>query len=190
MTDRPTPPYPEQQQAIPGRTDAMNPRPDHGETSYTGSGKLKDKATIVTGGDSGIGRAVALAFAREGADVVISYLNEDDDAAETKRLVEDAGRRAVLIAGDISEPAHARAVVDKAVEAFGRVDVLVNNAAHQQTFAELEDIPDEEWATVEERARAFWDEIAAESEVKARVVEICKRYNDVMAKAGRPYRYS
>lgn len=146
MTYRPEPPYAEQQQAIPGHTDQMNPRPDHGEDSYVGYGRLNDRKAIVTGGDSGIGRAVALAFAREGADVVISYLNEDDDAAETKRLVEDAGRRAVLIAGDISDPAHARAVVDKAVEAFGRVDVLVNNAAHQQTFAELEDIPDEEWA--------------------------------------------
>ena len=146
MTYRPEPPYAEQQQDVPGRTDQMNPRPDHGEDSYVGYGRLNDRKAIVTGGDSGIGRAVALAFAREGADVVISYLNEDDDAAETKRLVEDAGRKAVLIPGDISDPAHARAVVAKAVEAFGRVDVLVNNAAYQHTFAAIEDISDEEWA--------------------------------------------
>lgn len=145
MTDRPQPPYPEQQQSIPGRTDAMNPRPDHGETSYKGSGRLEGKKAVITGGDSGIGRAVAIAYAREGADVLISYLNEDDDAAETKRLVEEAGRQAVLVPGDISDPAQARAVIDKAVEAFGRVDILVNNAAHQRSFQAIEDIPDEEW---------------------------------------------
>ncbi|WP_298092044.1 glucose 1-dehydrogenase [uncultured Sphingomonas sp.] len=145
MTDRPQPPYPEQQQPIPGRTDAMDPRPDHGETSYKGSGRLEGKKAIITGGDSGIGRAVAIAYAREGADVLISYLNEDDDAAETKRLVEEAGRQAVLVPGDISDPAGARAVIDKAVEAFGRVDILVNNAAHQRSFQAIEDIPDEEW---------------------------------------------
>ncbi|NTS64783.1 glucose 1-dehydrogenase [Sphingomonas sp. HHU CXW] len=145
MTYRPEPPFAEQQQEVPGTTDQMNPRPDHGEDSYVGYGRLNDRKAIVTGGDSGIGRAVALAFAREGADVLISYLNEDEDAAETKRLVEDAGRRAVLVPGDISDPAHARDVVAKAVEAFGRVDVLVNNAAYQHTFAEIEDIADEEW---------------------------------------------
>ncbi len=145
MTDRPTPPYPEQQQDIPGRTDRMDPRPDHGETSYKGSGRLAGKKTIVTGGDSGIGRAVALAFAREGADVLIAYLNEDDDAAETKALIEAEGRQAVLVAGDLSDPAHCRSVIARAAEAFGRIDVLVNNAAHQRTFEKLEDIPDEEW---------------------------------------------
>lgn len=145
MTFHPKPPFPEQQQQVPGQTEQMDPRPDHGEDSYVGHGRLKDRKAIVTGGDSGIGRAVALAFAREGADVLISYLNEDDDAAETRRLVEDAGRKAVLVPGDISDPAHARAVVAKAVEAFGRVDVLVNNAAYQHTFAAIEDIPDEEW---------------------------------------------
>ncbi len=145
MTDHPTPPYPEQQQSIPGTTAAMEPRPDHGETSYKGSGRLAGKKTIVTGGDSGIGRAVALAFAREGADVLIAYLSEDDDAAETQRLVEEAGQQAVLVAGDLSDPAHCRSVVATAAEAFGRIDVLVNNAAHQRTFDKLEDIPDEEW---------------------------------------------
>ncbi|MGK6325281.1 glucose 1-dehydrogenase [Sphingomonas sp. DT-51] len=145
MTNYPTPPYPEQQQSMPGTTEAMSPRPDHGEHSYVGHGRLTDKKTIVTGGDSGIGRAVALAFAREGADVLISYLNEDEDARETQRLVEEAGRTALLVPGDISDPAHARAVIERAVEAFGRLDVLVNNAAHQATFAALEDITDEEW---------------------------------------------
>ncbi|MBW6533142.1 glucose 1-dehydrogenase [Sphingomonas sp. RRHST34] len=130
---------------MPGTTAAMDPRPDHGEHSYVGRGRLTDKKTIVTGGDSGIGRAVALAFAREGADVLISYLSEEEDARETQRLVEQAGRQAVLVPGDISDPAHARVVVDRAVEAFGRVDVLVNNAAHQASFQKIEDIADEEW---------------------------------------------
>ncbi len=145
MTDYPTPPYPEQQQSIPGRTEAMDPRPDHGEESYRGSGRLAGKKTIVTGGDSGIGRAVALAFAREGADVLISYLDEHDDADATRMLVEAEGRQAVLVAGDLSDPDHCRAVIARAVDAFGRIDVLVNNAAHQRSFARLEDIPDDEW---------------------------------------------
>lgn len=129
MTDYPTPPYPEQQQSIPGRTEAMDPRPDHGEESYRGSGRLAGKKTIVTGGDSGIGRAIALAFAREGADVLISYLDEHDDADATRTLVEAEGRQAVLVPGDLSDPDHCRAVIARAVEAFGRIDVLVNNAA-------------------------------------------------------------
>ena len=145
MTDRPEPPQPKQQQAIPGTTEAMDPRPDHGEHSYVGHARLAGKKAIVTGGDSGIGRAVALAFAREGADVLISYLSEDEDARETQRLVEDAGRTAVLVPGDISDPAHARAVIARAAEAFGRIDVLVNNAAHQRSFSKVEDISDEEW---------------------------------------------
>lgn len=145
MTDRPTPPQPEQQQPMPGKTEAMNPRPDHGEHSYTGHGRLLDKRALITGADSGIGRAVALAYAREGADVAISYLDEHDDAEETKRLVEDAGRRALLLPGDISDPAHARKIVADTADAFGRIDILVNNAAHQASFAKLEDISDEEW---------------------------------------------
>jgi NAD(P)-dependent dehydrogenase (short-subunit alcohol dehydrogenase family) len=139
------PPLPEQQQDVPGHTEEMNPRPDHGEESYRGSGRLEGKKAIITGSDSGIGRAVAIAFAREGADVLISYLNEDDDAKETARWVEQAGRKAVLVPGDVSSAAQCRAIVDKAVEAFGRIDILVNNAAHQMTFEALEDIPDEEW---------------------------------------------
>src|SRR5690349_13418519 len=122
---------PTQQQEPPGVQSVMDPVPDCGEQSYRGSGKLTGKAAIVTGGDSGIGRAVAIAFAREGADVLISYLGtggEDADARDTARYVEEAGRTAVLVPGDISDPAHCRAVVAKAVEAFGKVDVLVNNA--------------------------------------------------------------
>jgi NAD(P)-dependent dehydrogenase (short-subunit alcohol dehydrogenase family) len=136
---------PKQQQEPPGTEAQLTPRADHGETSYQGSGKLKDKATIITGGDSGIGRAVAIAFAREGADVLISYLNEHEDAQETARLVEEAGRKAVLVPGDLADPAHCRAIVDKAVQAFGRIDVLVNNAAFQMTHDSLEEIPDDEW---------------------------------------------
>lgn len=147
MTQHPEPPQPAQQQDMPGTTEAMDPRPDHGEHSYVGHGRLLDKKVIITGADSGIGRAVALAYAREGADVCVAYLSEDDDAAETQRLIEEAGRRALLIRGDIADPAHCRQLVEQAVAAFGRVDVLVNNAAHQATFAAAEDISDEEWQT-------------------------------------------
>src|SRR3977135_1410298 len=108
MIEYPKPPFPEQKQPMPGFTAKMNPLPDHGETSYKGAGRLNGKKAIITGADSGIGRAVALAFAREGADVLISYLSEDDDATQTKRLVEEAGRKAVLVAGDIQHPAHCR----------------------------------------------------------------------------------
>jgi NAD(P)-dependent dehydrogenase (short-subunit alcohol dehydrogenase family) len=136
---------PAQQQEPPGVQSVMRPKPDCGEESYRGSGRLVGKATVITGGDSGIGRAVAIAYAREGADVVISYLNEDDDANDTARLVEETGRKAVLVRGDISRPQHCRHIIDRAVEEFGRVDVLVNNAAYQMTRETLEDIPDEEW---------------------------------------------
>jgi len=136
---------PTQQQQPPGTEAELTPKADHGETSYKGSGKLDGKATVITGGDSGIGRAVALAFAREGADVLIAYLNEHDDAKETARLVEEAGRKAVLVPGDIADPAHCRAIVDQAVQAFGRIDVLVNNAAFQMTRESIEEIPDDEW---------------------------------------------
>jgi NAD(P)-dependent dehydrogenase (short-subunit alcohol dehydrogenase family) len=145
MTAEPKPPLPEQQQPMPGKTGLMDPRPDHGEASYVGHGRLEGKKAIVTGGDSGIGRAVSIAFAREGADVLIAYLCEDEDARETARLVEEAGRKAVCVAGDLSEPAHCRAVIDKALETLGGVDVLVSNAAHQASFEKFEDISDEEW---------------------------------------------
>ena len=136
---------PPQQQDVPGTTDAMDPTPDHGEQTYRGSGRLTGKKAVITGADSGIGRAVAIAYAREGADVLISYLNEDDDARETARWVEDAGQKAVLFPGDLADPATCRAVIDKAVEEFGRVDVLVSNAAFQMTHETIEEIPDEEW---------------------------------------------
>jgi NAD(P)-dependent dehydrogenase (short-subunit alcohol dehydrogenase family) len=141
----PQPPFPSQQQPMPGETDAMRPVPDHGETSYKGCNRLQGKKAVITGGDSGIGRAVAIAFAREGADVLISYLTEDRDAHETERLVEEAGRKAVLIPGDLQYPDHCRAVIAKAVSEFGGVDILVNNAAHQATFKSIQDISDEEW---------------------------------------------
>ena len=136
---------PAQQQEPPGTEAQLTPKADHGESTYQGSGKLKDKATLITGGDSGIGRAVALAFAREGADVLIAYLNEHEDAQETARLVEEAGRKAVLVPGDLADPSHCRAIVDKAVQEFGRIDVLVNNAAFQMSHDSLEEIPDDEW---------------------------------------------
>jgi len=123
----------------------MDPQPDHGETSYRGSGRLAGKATLITGADSGIGRAVAIAYAREGADVLIGYLDEHDDARETAKWVEEAGRTAVLVSGDLADPAHCRELVARAVEAFGRIDVLVSNAAFQMSRDSLEEIPDEEW---------------------------------------------
>jgi NAD(P)-dependent dehydrogenase (short-subunit alcohol dehydrogenase family) len=142
----PTPPQPEQQQEPPGRTAEMTPRPDHGEGSYKGSGKLEGRAAIITGGDSGIGRAVAIAFAREGADVLISYLpEEEDDARETARWIEQAGRRVVLVSGDIADQQHCKSIVERAVSAFGKLDILVNNAAFQRTYEEIEDIAAEEW---------------------------------------------
>ncbi|MBP0440712.1 SDR family oxidoreductase [Tianweitania sediminis] len=144
-TDALQPPHPRQQQPMPGTTDAMDPRPDHGETSYKGSGKLTGRAAIITGGDSGIGRAVAIAFAREGADVLVSYLSEHDDAKETARLVEEAGRKIVLMPGDVSDEGHCKAIVEKAVSEFGRLDILVNNAAHQATIDRIEDVSSEEW---------------------------------------------
>jgi len=136
---------PKQQQQFPGSDKELTPKADHGEDSYRGSGRLEGKATVITGADSGIGRAVALAFAREGADVLISYLSEHEDAQETKRLVEEAGRRAILVPGDIASREHCVAIVDKAVEEFGRIDVLVNNAAFQMSRESIEDIPDDEW---------------------------------------------
>jgi NAD(P)-dependent dehydrogenase (short-subunit alcohol dehydrogenase family) len=145
MSGQPKPPFAKQQQPMPGLTARMDPVPDHGEASYKGSGRLTGKRAIITGGDSGIGRAVALAFAREGADVLVSYLNEDEDARETKRLVEDAGRKAVLVRGDIQHAAHCRKIVDTAVAELGGIDILVNNAAHQASFKEIGDISDEEW---------------------------------------------
>ena len=134
-----------QQQEVPGVQREMDPVPDCGEETYRGSGKLTDKVAVITGGDSGIGRAVAIAYAREGADVVISYLSEHEDAKDTARYVEEAGRRAVLIAGDVSQAAHCREIVDTTVRELGRIDVLVNNAAYQMSHDDLDEISDEEW---------------------------------------------
>jgi hypothetical protein len=135
-----------QPQPVPGLSARMHPEPDYGEESYRGSGRLAGRAAIITGGDSGIGRAVALAYAREGADVLISYLPEEqEDADETRRLVEAAGRRCKQVPGDLQDHDYCRALVDKAVEAFGRLDILVNNAAFQTTRDRIEDIGWDEW---------------------------------------------
>ncbi|MGJ7439746.1 SDR family oxidoreductase [Aquipuribacter sp. MA13-6] len=136
---------PKQQQTFPGSQSAMDPVPDCGEQSYVGHGRLEGKRALITGADSGIGRAVAIAFAREGADVLISYLNEDEDARETARLVEEAGRKAVLAPGDISKPQHCRDLVSRAVDELGGIDVLVNNAAFQMSHESIEEVSDEEW---------------------------------------------
>jgi NAD(P)-dependent dehydrogenase (short-subunit alcohol dehydrogenase family) len=123
----------------------MTPRPDFGYASYHGHNRLQGKVALITGGDSGIGRAVALAFAREGADVLISYLNEDGDAEDTARVVREAGRTAVVVPGDITDEAHCRSLVQRAVDELGRLDILVNNAAYQMTRDGIEQIPDGEW---------------------------------------------
>ncbi len=144
-TRYPRPPFKTAKQEQPGSSAQMSPVPDHGEESYVGSGKLEGRVALVTGADSGIGRAVALAFAREGAHVVLSYLNEEEDAEAAASSVRDAGREAVKAPGDIADPAHCRALVKAAINRFGRLDILVNNGATQTTRAKLEDITDEEW---------------------------------------------
>jgi NAD(P)-dependent dehydrogenase (short-subunit alcohol dehydrogenase family) len=142
----PRPPFEPQQQSFPGRTAPMNPKPDHGEESYRGSGRLAGKAALITGGDSGIGRAVAIAFAREGADVAIAYLSaEEAEAREVEALITQAGVRALLLPTDISKSAEARAIVVKTTEFFGKIDVLVNNAAFQVPTPSLEETKDEDW---------------------------------------------
>lgn len=146
--DRPFPTEtPAQQQTPPGTTSEMKPVPDHGEHSYVGSGKLTGKVALITGADSGIGRAVAIAFAREGADVVLSYLSEDGDARSTAKLVEEAGRRAIVIAGDITDEEHCQHLVCTAVIELGGLDILVNNAAFQRTYSDISEITAKEWDT-------------------------------------------
>jgi len=145
-TQYPQPQYPEQTQMDqhPGHEQEMGPKPDYGYETYRGSGRLEGKKAVITGGDSGIGRAVALAFAREGADVLISYLEEEEtDATETAGVVEEAGRRCVKVPGDIVEEAQCQAIVQKAVDEFGQIDVLVNNAAHQMTVNGIADVSTE-----------------------------------------------
>lgn len=144
-SDRPAPPFVAQKQPMPGTTARMEPRPDHGESSYRGSGRLRGLRAIITGGDSGIGRAVAIAFAREGADILIAYLNESEDAQEVRSLIEKEGRKAALVAGDVSDSDHCQAIVRRAVDELGGLDIVVNNAAHQATFKEIGDISDDEW---------------------------------------------
>ncbi len=139
------PPMPDQELQPPGLEAEMELKPDYGEASYHGTGKLEGKVAIITGGDSGIGRAVALAYAREGADVLISYLNEEPDAQETVRIVEDAGRRALAVAGDIADEAHCQQLVQRAVQELGRLDILVNNAAFQRTHQSIQEVPSEEF---------------------------------------------
>lgn len=136
---------PAQQQEVPGIQSKMTPVPDCGEESYQGSGKLTDKIAVITGGDSGIGRAVAIAYAREGADVLISYLSEDSDAKDTAGYVEQAGRRAVLVKGDVADPQHCRYIIKTAIDELGGVDILVSNAAYQMTHETLDEISDDEW---------------------------------------------
>jgi hypothetical protein len=130
------PPYREKEQEGPGIEEEMQVKPDFGEDSYKGYNRLADRVAVITGSDSGIGRAVALAFAREGADVVIGYLNEHEDAEETKRVVTAAGRRAITVAGDLADEAQCKRLIDEAVKAFGRIDILVNNAAYQDKAVE------------------------------------------------------
>lgn len=143
----PKPPYPAQQLPVPGEESDMKLKPDHGEKSYKGSGKLTGLNALVTGGDSGIGKAAALAFAREGANVLISYLNEEEDAHDTVRLIEEAGQRAIKVAGDIQDEAHCQQLVQTAIKEFGSLDILVCNAAHQKTIEDITEITTEEWRT-------------------------------------------
>lgn len=145
MKHYPTPPFAPQAQPVPGSQRKMEPYPDCGEQSYKGSGRLNNKIALITGGDSGIGRAVAIAFAREGADVAIAYLDEHEDAQETARWVKEAGRQCLLLPGDLAQKEQCESIVAKTVAQFGRIDVLVNNAAFQMTHFSLEEITDEEW---------------------------------------------
>ena len=143
-TNYPRPPQERQQQDMPGQTGKMRPQPDHGEESYVGQERLAGRVAIITGADSGIGRAVAIAYAREGSDIVISYYNEEDDARETARWVEQAGRRALLVPGDLKDESHCTRIVAITLEKLGRLDILVNNAAHQASFSSIEDISAQE----------------------------------------------
>jgi len=144
-TSHPEPPMQTQPIEPPGATAEMPEKPDHGEHSYKGSGRLQGRAAVITGADSGIGRAVAIAFAREGADVLISYLNEHEDAEETAHWVREAGRRPVLMPGDVSQQGHCQEIIQRAAAEFGRLDILVNNAAMQRVHQDISEITAEEW---------------------------------------------
>ena len=145
MTAYPVPPFPEQEQDLPGSFQKMDPIPDHGEDSWKGADRLKGRVALITGGDSGIGRAVAIAYAREGADLALVCLDEDGDMQDTASLVRETGRECLVIKTDLSDAENCRDVIARTVEKFGRIDILVNNAAHQRSFAKIEDISDEEW---------------------------------------------
>lgn len=144
-TDYPRPPFDTPSQPYPGTFKDMKPVPDHGESSYKGSGRLQGKVALITGADSGIGRAVAIAFAREGADLVLSYLEESGDAKDTAAVCRAAGHDPLLVAGDIASADHCRAMVENTLARFGRLDVIVNNAAYQKEAKSLQDITDEDW---------------------------------------------
>ncbi|MFB1635260.1 SDR family oxidoreductase [Pseudomonas sp. AP-1] len=145
MHPYPTPPFPSQPQNVPGSQRKMDPYPDCGEQSYTGHDRLSGKVALITGADSGIGRAVAIAYAREGADVALAYLDEHEDAKETACWVENAGRQCLLLPGDLSQKQTCRDIVEKTVKQFGRIDILVNNAAFQMSHETFEEIDDDEW---------------------------------------------
>ena len=146
----PEPPFPEQQQEPPGTEAQLEPHADHGEESYRGAGRLTDRVALITGGDSGIGKAVAIAFAREGADVVVNYLGgaEEADAQDTVRWVEEAGRTAVAIPGDLQDEEFCRTLVERAADELGNLDILVNNAAWQVCGDRIEEVTTEEWRRI------------------------------------------
>jgi hypothetical protein len=149
-TQHPTPPFPEQQQEAPGTEAQLQPRADHGEETYRGAGRLTDRVALITGADSGIGKAIAIAFAREGADVAVSYLGgmEEEDAADTVRWVEEAGRRAIAVPGDIQDEAFCRSLVERTADELGNLDILVNNAAWQDCGDRIEEVTTEEWQRI------------------------------------------
>lgn len=142
------PPFPKPKTSGSRDVDDIDPRPDHGEDSYVGCGRLAGLRSVITGADSGIGRAVAIAFAREGADVIVAYLDEDDDANETVRLIEDSGRRGIAVAGDLGDEAHCRRLIERARDELGGIDILVNNAAAQRERQQIEEVPTEEWERI------------------------------------------
>lgn len=145
MTAFPKPPFPEQSQDAPGSFLPMQPQPDHGEITWIGAGRLQGRVALITGADSGIGRAVAIAYAREGADVALCFLNETEDAADTAKLIEDEGRSCIKVPADLSDPDECRRVVQRVVEDWGRIDILVNNAAYQTMCERFEDLAAEDW---------------------------------------------
>lgn len=139
------PPFPQKRQKQPGSEQDMNPQPDYGLETYVGSDKLLDKVSIITGADSGIGRATALAFAREGADVIINYNLSDKDAKQTLHAVQESGRKGLLVKGDITDEKTCQLLVTMALSEFGKLDIVINNAAYQESYKSILDIPSEEW---------------------------------------------